>query len=533
MSCLASFKCYPCLSFPLPKVKSKMPKPFPWWNEKHKKLAEEAKKFSDQNLSRGEETTWTNSFPEDVLRQVGEKGWFGVLIPETYGGLGLGVTGNCIVTEELSRICSAVAGAYCVTMFGGVEQLLLYGSEAQKQKWLPPVAKGKVIAAIGITEPAIGSDAAGIETTARHEGDEYILNGKKRFITNVGVADMHLIYAKTSEKPEDRAKYSHLSAFLVKRGTPGFSVERINELQGWPGLPNGFLNFDEVRVPAENVIGGEGLGWKILTDGLNFERVLFTSGMLGPMREAIRYAVAYAQRRVQFGQPTADYQVNQFHTADMFAGLKISRLLVYYSAHLLDTKAEAMSEAAVAKLYTSETFGKIMNDAIQVMGGDGWTRFYPVESYMRESKVNQIGAGTSEVMRMIIYRGETRAMSDELKMPRRKVHDKLGVPISTIEPLPKKEANEKDVLEVLAENYRVNPGLYVTREELKERLTTVTDADLDRILLALEAKDMVRIYKDKRGALVMVRASHVGLKAAKPLEFYKWFPAWFNKDYAF
>jgi alkylation response protein AidB-like acyl-CoA dehydrogenase len=510
-----------------------LPKPFPWWNDKHKKLAEETKKFSEQNLSRGEEIIWTKAFPEDVLRQVGERGWFGALIPEAYGGLGLGVTGNCIVTEELGRICTAVAGAYCVTMFGGVEQLLLYGSEEQKQKWLPPVAKGKVIAAIGITEPAIGSDAAGIETTARREGDEYVINGKKRFITNAGVADMHLIYAKTSEKLEDKAKYAHLSAFLVKKGTPGFSVERINELQGWPGLPNGFLDFDEVHVPSENLIAGEGMGWKILVDGLNFERVLFTSGMLGPMREAIRYAVGYAQRRVQFGQPTADFQVNQFHIADMFAGLKTARLLVYYAAYLLDNKTEAMAEAATAKLYTSETFGKIMSDAIQVMGGDGWTRFYPVESFLREAKVNQIGAGTSEVMRMILYRGETRAMADELKMPQRKIHEKLGIPISTSEPLPKMEATEKGVLDVLAENYRVNPGLYLTRGEIKEQLMTIQDAELDKFLTTLEAKELIKLYKDRRGTVLMARATHKGLKQAKSLDYYKWFPEWLDKDYIF
>jgi alkylation response protein AidB-like acyl-CoA dehydrogenase len=510
-----------------------LPKPFPWWNDKHKKLAEETKKFSEQNLSRGEEIIWTKAFPEDVLRQVGERGWFGALIPEAYGGLGLSVTGNCIVTEELGRICTAVAGAYCVTMFGGVEQLLLYGSEEQKQKWLPPVAKGKVIAAIGITEPAIGSDAAGIETTARREGDEYVINGKKRFITNAGVADMHLIYAKTSEKLEDKAKYAHLSAFLVKKGTPGFSVERINELQGWPGLPNGFLDFDEVHVPSENLIAGEGMGWKILVDGLNFERVLFTSGMLGPMREAIRYAVGYAQRRVQFGQPTADFQVNQFHIADMFAGLKTARLLVYYAAYLLDNKTEAMAEAATAKLYTSETFGKIMSDAIQVMGGDGWTRFYPVESFLREAKVNQIGAGTSEVMRMILYRGETRAMADELKMPQRKIHEKLGIPISTSEPLPKMEATEKGVLDVLAENYRVNPGLYLTRGEIKEQLMTIQDAELDKFLTTLEAKELIKLYKDRRGTVLMARATHKGLKQAKPLDYYKWFPEWLDKDYIF
>jgi len=508
-------------------------KPFPWWNDEQKKLAEEAKNFADKNLGRGEEVTWTKEFPMDLLRKMQEKGWFGSLIPEAYGGMGLGVTGCSIVAEEISRICSALVGTYSVTMFGGVEQVLLHGSEEQKKKWLTPVAKGQATGAICITEPAIGSDASGIETTARREGDEYVINGKKRFITNAGIADMYLVYAKTSEKPEDKAKYSHLSALLIKKGTPGFSVEKINELQGWLGLPNGFLNFDEARVPAEDIIAGEGMGWKILVDGLNFERILFGAGMLGPIREAIKYAIGYGERRIQFGQPTLNFENNQFRVSDMFAGLKTARLLVYHAANLLDLKAEAMAEAATAKLYASEVYEKIMSDAIQVMGGDGWTHFYPVESFMRDSKVNQIGAGTSEVMRMVIYRGETRAMAGDLKLPRRRIDEKLGVPISTVEPLPTKEATEEGLLEVLAENYRVNPGLYMTRADMKERLANVADDALDKLLTALEQKGLALLYKDRKGSIQMARASYKGLKAAKPLDYYKWFPPWLSKDYVF
>jgi alkylation response protein AidB-like acyl-CoA dehydrogenase len=508
-------------------------KPFPWWNDRHKKLAEETKDFADKNLGRGEEVAWTKEFPMDLVRQVQEKGWFGALIPEDYGGMGLGVTGSTIVAEELSRVCSALCGAYSVTMFGGVEQVLLYGSEEQKKKWLPPVAKGEVTGAICITEPAVGSDAASIETTARREGDEYVINGKKRFITNAGVADMYLVYAKTSDKPEDKAKYAHLSALLVKKGTPGFSVEKINELQGWAGLPNGFLNFDDVRVPAENLIAGEGMGWKILVDGLNFERVTFAAGMLGPIREAIKYAVSYGERRIQFGQPTVNFETNQFRIADMFAGLKTSRLLIYHAANLLDIKAEAMAEAATAKLYTSEVYEKIMSDAIQVMGGDGWTHFYPVESFMRDSKVNQIGAGTSEVMRLVIYRGETRAMAKDLKLPKRKVHERLGVPISTTEQLPAKEASEKGLLEVLAENYCLNPGLFMTWTDMKERLANVADDVLTGLLTSLEQKGLAVLYKDRKGTIQMARASYKGLKEAKPFEYYKWYPEWLSKDYIF
>jgi alkylation response protein AidB-like acyl-CoA dehydrogenase len=505
---------------------------YPWWNEKQRKLAEEARRFADENLSRGEEIAWTKEFPVDLLKAVADKGWFGAPIPEAYGGMEAGVTGCCIVAEELSRVCSALVGAYSVTMFGGVEQLIKFGTEAQRRRWLPQIAKGK-LGAICITEPAIGSDAAGMETMAKLDGDEYVLNGKKRFITNAGVADIYCVYAKTSDNPEDRAKYRHLSAFIVEKGTPGFTVERINELGGWIGLPNGYLSFDDARVPVENRLGAEGDGWKVLVDGLNFERNLFAAGMLGPMREAIRYAVGHAQRRLQFGRPTIDFEVNQFKIADMFARLRTARLLTYYAAYLMDQKAEAVMEATMAKLYASEAYERLVIDAQQVMGGDGWTRFYPVETFMRDAKVNQLGAGTSEVMRMVLYRQGLRAMREELKMPPREIHPKLGVPLSTTKPRVIAEANEKTILEILAEDYRVNPGLYMTRDDMKERLTRVDDEQLDKVLVSLEAKGLVKLYRDRRGNIAMAKATYKGLKKAKPPEYYQWFPEWIKEQKLF
>lgn len=505
---------------------------FPWWNEKQKKLMEEAKAFAEENLSRGEEISWTRGFPKDLLEEVAKRGWFGALIPENYGGTESGVTGCCIVAEQLGRVCSALTGAYSVTMFGGTEQILKFGTEEQKRRWLPKVAKG-MLGAICITEPGVGSDAASIETTAQREGSEYVLNGKKRFITNAGVAGIYLVYAKTSDRPEDKARYRHLSAFIVEKGTKGFTVERINELGGWVGLPNGYLDFDEARIPVENRIGQEGDGWKVLVEGLNFERTLFAASMLGPMKEALRYAVNHAQRRIQFGRPTIDWEVIQFKIADIIAKFMISRLTVYHAAHLMDLNAEAVLEATLAKLYTPEAYEEVLIEASQVMGGDGWTRFYPIENFLRDAKVNTIGAGTSEVMRMVIFRQGIRTLAKELKMPIRVMHKKLKVPISTSKPTLLNENTEENILLVLAENYQVNPGLFISREDIKARFTNMNDEQLDKLLIALEGKGLAKLYRDEKGAIQLVKATYMGLKKAKPQEYYQWFPEWIDKKLLF
>jgi len=310
-------------------------------------------------------------------------------------------------------------------------------------------------------------------------------------------------------------------------------VERINELGGWIGELNGYLSLDNARVSVENRLGSEGDGWKVLVDGLNFERNLFAAGMLGPMREAIKYAVGHAQRRLQFNRPTIDFEVNQFKIADMFARLQTARLLTHYSAYMMDTKTEAVMEATLAKLYASEAYERLVIDAQQVMGGDGWTRFYPLETFMRDAKVNQLGAGTSEVMRMVLFRQGIRAMRDELKMPHRQMHPKLGIPISTTKQAVITEINEKNLLEMLAEDYRVNPGIFMSKDDMKEKLAGVGDEQMDELLTSLEAKGFVKLYKDRQGSISLAKATYKGLKEAKPLEYYKWFPEWVNKDLLF
>jgi hypothetical protein len=293
------------------------------------------------------------------------------------------------------------------------------------------------------------------------------------------------------------------------------------------------LNFDDVKVPVENRIGAEGDGWKILVDGLNFERSLFAAGMLGAMREAIKYAVGHAQRRIQFGEPAIDFEANQFKVADMLARLRTARLLTYYSLYLMDSNVDAVIDAALAKLYTSEAYERLVADAQQVMGGDGWTKFYPVETFMRDARVNQIATGTSEVMRMVLYRHGLRAMADELKMPHRRIHPKLGVPVSTTKPEVVKEINEKTLLEVLAEDFRVNPGLYMSRNHIKEKLASVNDDLLNQLLTSLEDKGLIKLYKDRGGNIALAKATYKGLKQAKPPEYYRWFPDWIEKDMLF
>jgi len=506
---------------------------YPWWNEKHKKLADDVRKFADENIPRGEEILWTREFPSDLLKKVAEKGWFKASIPKEYGGTDIGATGCCIITEELSRVCFALAGAYVTTIIGGTEQILKFGNTEQRKRWLPKIAKGELLGAICISEPVVGSDAAGMGTTANLDGDEYVINGKKKFIINAGVADIYCVYAKTSDRMEDKAKYNHLSAFIVEKETLGFTVERINELSGWFGLPNGYLDFNDIRVPVENRIGAEGDGWQILVNGLNLERNLFAAGMLGPMREATRYAVSHAQRRIQFGHPVINFQVNQFKIADMISRLRTARLLVYHTAHLLDMKMDTVLEAATAKLFAAEAYKMLVDDAVQVMGGDGWTRFYPVESFLRDAKVNEMAAGTSEVMRTIIYRWGLKAMTKELRMPHRQVHRKLGVPTSTTKLQTITKISEKSILQLLAEDYRVNPSLYMSRDDMKERLANISDAQLDKLLTSLETKGLAFLYKDKHDNITLAKATYKGLRQAKPLEYYKWFPEWIKKKQLF
>lgn len=504
---------------------------YPWWNETQIKLAEDAKNFADEVLIPiGERDAVLKKFSREGLKHMARKGWFGALIPAQYGGHleEWGVTGAAIILEETSRAGEA-AGGLATTMFGGSTQLVHNGNEEQKQRWLPRISRGELIGAITMTEPYAGSDIAGIETTAVKEGDFYIVNGRKRFQTIAAAADMYMCYFLTSGKPEDKMAYKHLSAFIVEKGTSGFHVERINDTLGYDGSYNCYLSFDDAKVPAFNLLGQVGEGWNIMMSGLNVERILNAAPALGPMRECIRYTQQHLQRRIQFGVTTGTIPTNQFKLADMIWKLYLSRLIVYYGAYCADLGKDVPVEAAISKLFATDSAMETALEAVQCMGGNGILKIYPVERIFRDAKHQQIAAGTSEIMKTLIYRMGTKALKQDLKVPMRVIDPELKIPLPVGGPIPKTEGHgEEDLLKILAENYRVNPGLHMTIGDIKEWLN-VSDSDLIKFLEGLEQHGLASCHRTQRG-IALARITYKGLQKANPSQHYRYFPAWADKQ---
>jgi len=505
---------------------------YPWWNEAQCKLADEAREAIDNVIMpMAAEYSRKKEYPWKVVDEMRRLGWFAPLIPERYGGRmeDWGVTGACILCEEISR-CGALVNVLGPTLIGGVHQIIHFGTDEQKERWLPRLASGELLGAITLTEPYAGSDAAAIETTARFDGDVYIVNGKKRFITNAGAADIYMTYFKTSDTPEDRKRYGHLTGLVVEKGSPGFTVERVNELVGLDGIYNAYLDFRDARIPAANRLGEEGQGWKVMMSGLNVERTVVAAGSLGPMREALKYAVYHMERRIQFGQPTINLGNNQFRVADMIAKLQLARLATYYTAYLFDLGRDAPVESAMSKLFNTDAAMEFILDAIQCMGGDGCTQFYPLERLMRDAKISQVYAGTNEIQKMILFRHGLQALADDLKVPRRAVHPELKVPVPLGPDAPPLEGDgEEGVLEALAEHYRVHPGLHIKPDELAGMLR-MEAAEIGAHLDALEGKGLAKLIKDRKGRIKLARATLEGLARAKRPEEYRYFPEWVREE---
>lgn len=338
-------------------------------------------------------------FPEEIFRKkMGEAGLLGVLMPREYGGADAGTVAATVVIEVISKVSASVGLSFAAHAVLCANNLKENCNPEQKERYLPPLISGEAIGAMALTEPEAGSDAMGITTTAVNEGDEFILNGTKTLITNGPVADIFLVYAKSSSC----TGRVPMSAFIVEKNFPGFSVGKKIPKMGMRGSPISEVIFDDCRVPFENLVGKEGQALKMLWTGLNVERVTLSGICLGILHSCLDTATQYAKERRQFGKPIAEFQMIQKMIADMSTNKSAAHLMIYYAAQEADKGRRINREAAEAKLFSSEAATKAALDTIQILGGYGYTREFQVERWMRDAKLMEIGAGTSQIMRYII-----------------------------------------------------------------------------------------------------------------------------------
>jgi alkylation response protein AidB-like acyl-CoA dehydrogenase len=499
---------------------------FIWWTDEQIKFAAEVEDFVRSVMPRDMETRWTREFPWDIFDKIGKKKYAGAAVPKEYGGLGLGCTGACIVAEAFGPM-PGINRALGSNMLGGLHQFLGHGTEEQKRKWLPRLVNGEM-GAIVITEPVAGTDASAMSLEAKRAGDVYILNGKKRFVSSAGVANRHIVYGRTSNDPAVIKAHRHLTAFVLEKGAKGFTTEKINEVIAFKNVQNGVLDFNDVEVSVKDRIGDEGDGWAVMTGGLNFERTLISAQAMGLLGELVKSAVPYTERRVQFGSPTIDLATNQFKIADLIIRMRSTRILTYHTAYMWDIGKDTTIDSNLVKVFNLDAAMAGSLDAIQLMGGDGTTRFYPVEDIMKTAKVDSIAGGSMEACRLVIFRNAMKRLKDEIKMRRCVPHPELGVPIPAYGDMEKdKDITEDKLLAFLAEDYRVNPGLFMSREDMKDAFE-VDDAALDNLLLSLEKQELVLLNKTKKG-IQLAKASYKGLKKANPPEHYRWFPEWIER----
>mgnify|MGYP003593484963 CR=1 FL=1 len=338
------------------------------------------------------------AFPVDTVRKMARTGFLGIPFPKEYGGAGGDNLAYTMAVEELSKVCGTTGVILSAHTSLCAAPIFEFGTEAQKQAYLVPLAKGEKLGAFGLTEPNAGTDAAGQQTTAELMGDHYLVNGSKIFITNAGYADVYIIFAMT-----DKAKGTKgISAFILDKDMPGFSIGKKEEKMGIRGSATCELSFENVKVPVGNLLGQEGKGFGIAMKTLDGGRIGIAAQALGLAQGAIDETVAYTKERKQFGKAIAQFQNTQFQLADMQARTDAARLLVYRAACSKDAKLPYSVEAAMAKLFAAETAMEVTTKAVQLHGGYGYTREYPVERMMRDAKITEIYEGTSEVQRMVI-----------------------------------------------------------------------------------------------------------------------------------
>ena len=340
------------------------------------------------------------SFPAEQIRKAVELGLTGAGFPEEYGGGGGGKMEEIIVTEELSRVCASISVIVFASAGLAGGPLYEFGSEEQRQRFFVPIARGEKLACFALTEPGAGSDVAALETSAARQGVGYILNGTKIFITNGAEADIILVFATL-----DRAlRHRGITGFIVEKGSPGFRVGKVEHKLGITASSTAELVFEDCFVPEANRLGNEGEGFKIALSAIDASRVSVAAQGVGIAQGAFDKALAYARERQQFGQPIADFQAIQWFLADMATQIDAARLLTYRAAYLQDQGLPFVKEASMAKLYAAEAAAFVTTKAVQIHGGYGYTRDYPVERYFRDARILEIYEGTSEMQRMTIAR---------------------------------------------------------------------------------------------------------------------------------
>jgi isovaleryl-CoA dehydrogenase len=339
-------------------------------------------------------------FPREVFARLGEQGFLGPTIPAEYDGLGQTYRAQALILEEIARVSPALALSVGAHSNLCADSLYRNGNADQRKAFLPDLVAGRAVGALALTEPTAGSDAVSLRTRAERHGDHYVLNGSKQFITNGPVADTLLVYAKT--KPADGPR--GISAFIVTRGTPGFSVSRSLDKMGMRGSPTGELAFQDCKVPASNLVGTEDKGVAVMMSGLNVERAVLSAIPVGIMAECLERSLEYARQREQFGKKIGHFELIQEKLANMYAQLEASRLLLYQALSSVAGDKRSHRASATALTYASEASTRVALDAIQVFGGYGYMRELPLERLMRDAKLLEIGAGTSEIRRLLVAR---------------------------------------------------------------------------------------------------------------------------------
>ncbi len=369
-------------------------------SEEHEMIRKMVRDFAENEVApSAAERDENETFDRAIFEQMAELGLTGIPWPEEYGGIGSDYLAYVIAVEELSRVCASTAVTLSAHTSLAGWPVYKFGTEEQKQKYLRPMAEGKKIGAYGLTEPGSGSDAGGMRTTAKLDGDHYIINGSKIFITNGGVADIYVVFAVTDPEAKNST-----SAFIVESGFEGFSVGKKEKKMGIRSSPTTEIIFDNCRVPKENLLGAEGEGFKIAMKTLDGGRNGIAAQAVGIAQGALDAAVAYSKERVQFGKPISANQGISFKLADMATATEASRLLTYQAAWLESNNLPYGKQSAMAKLMAGDTAMKVSTEAVQVFGGYGYTKDYPVERFMRDAKITQIYEGTQEIQRLVISR---------------------------------------------------------------------------------------------------------------------------------